>query len=659
MSETDGGNLMALPLWLIVETVASMIAVGALVLIWWPTYVLVQFSEMDGIDRLASNATRMVLFLIVIGYLLTAVQVLSWMSLAAALVLLRLGVPRPLASAEGSVTNTKLSGRLMAELNELAALPARLWRRGPRRSAEAGGKRRGRWSWYAAVATAGTAAVVAVATWMRFWQNWAHAALPYSDAYVLLAWMKDIQLGRLFPDGIYPKGYLLVMAEWSQLSATNPVVLEKFFGPAVGVAMVLTAGYTAYRFSGKVAPGIIAMLCYGSLTFLFPYTVDRQAASLAQEFGSVFALPTAYFVYQSWTHPSQRGWRWTAISLLAVAGLVHPIPLLNAAIAAVAGTLGGWMAAGIDRRLLGWYLKWVPLTAVLVALPIVLPRALGIPLYGSSAAFLVSSAAVPAPPLTTVAAVAAGACAALFLLHLLRRRDGAVIAVPLVALIALAGALLIQQLPRFGLQSALLSQRSGNFVAFTEALGLAMAWWLLEEMVAWVTSSRRAAWISLVLAIAVSIGAWRTFPPRPLTPYSMTSDAFVAAYVDIAVSQPANSWLAVSNDLGYSFALGQGFQMDAPLFVSHVPPTIAAAWPRYAPGGGAPSYPIGQREIFLFVNHRYHVANLGTAGLAYARADRQDTLLIERWLRAWEAHHAAPKVFFSSPQLTVYELQEG
>ncbi len=651
--------MMALPLVLMVETVTSMIAVGALVLIWWPTYALVQFSEMDGIDRLASNATRMVLFLIVIGYLLTAIQILSWMSLAAALILLRLGVPRPDASTERGDTNTPISRRLMVELNELVALPTRLWAKGPRRGTEVGHQGRGRWSWYGVAATAGTTAVVAVATWMRFWQNWVHAALPYSDAYVLLAWMKDIQLGRLFPDGIYPKAYMLVMAEWSQLGGTNPVVLEKFFGPAVGVAMVLTAGYTAYRFSGKVAPGIIAMLCYGSLTFLFPYTVDRQAASLAQEFGSVFALPTAYFVYQSWIQPTQRGWRWTAISLLAVAGLVHPIPLLNASIAAVAATLGGWMAAGIDRRLLGWYLKWIPLTALLVALPIVLPRALGIPLYGSSAAFLVSNAAGPAPPLNAVAAVAAGACVTLFLLHLLRRRDGTVITVPLVVLIALAGALLVQQLPRLGLKSALLSQRSGNFVAFTEALGLAMAWWLLEEIVAWVTSNRPAAWISLVLAIAVSIGAWRTFPPRPLTPYAMTSDAFVAAYVDIATSQPANSWLAVSNDLGYSFALGQGFQIDAPLFVSHVPPTISGTWPRYAPGGGAPSYPIGQREIFLFVNHRYHVADLGTAGLAYARADRQDTILVEGWLKAWEAHHAAPKVFFSSPQLTVYELQEG
>ncbi len=650
---------MPLPLASILETVTSMVAIGVVVLVWWPTFALVQFSGMERIDRLVSNATRMLLVLIVAGYLLTAIGILNWMSLAAVLVLLRLGVPSGVASTPSLGANTTVSSRLLADLNELTALPSGFLARRRRPAPEQRAQSRRRWSWYGAIAALATTGVVAVAAWMRFWQNWLHAALPYSDAYVLLAWMKDIQLGRLFPDGIYPRGYLLVMAEWSQLGATNPILLEKFFGPAVGVAMVLTLGYTAYRLSGKVAPGIIAMLCYGSLTFLFPYTVDRQAASLAQEFGSVFALPTAYFVYRSWTDHEHAGWRWTAVSLLAVAGLVHPIPLLNASIAAIAGTLGGWMASGIDRRVLGWYLRWVPLAAILVALPIVLPRALGIPLYGSSAAFLVSHSGAVAPPLTAVAAVSAGACLALFLFHLLRRREGTVIAVPLVALLALCGALFVQQLPRFGVQSALLSQRSGNFVAFTEGLGLAMGWWLLEEVVAWMVSGRWAKWVSLLAAIAVSVFALRSYPPKPLTPYSMTSDAFVAAWVKITDTQPPDRWLAVSNDLGYAFALGQGFQIDAPAFVAHVSPSTPGAWPQYVPGGGRPSYPIGQSEIFLFVNHRYHVANLGTAGLAYARVDRQDTILVQRWLTSWEAHHAAPSVFFSSPQLTVYELKQG
>lgn len=647
---------MALPLPLLLDTLASLLLTAVVVLSWWPKTALVQFPELDPLDRLVANVTRMVLFLIVVGYLLTALDAFSWIALAAALVLLRL-VARPHPEQMEVIgANTRWSARLLSELNDLALTPVRLWhslrRLRLRREAKPG-----RRSWHAAAAALVTLAVVAVAAWMRFWQNWTHAALPYSDAYVLLAWMKDIQLGHLFPNGIYPWGYLLVMAGLDRLGLADPVTFDKLFGPAVGVAMVLTLGYTAYRLSGRAAPGIVAMLCYGTLTFLFPYTVDRQAASLAQEFGSVFALPTAYFAYRSWIDPEHAGWRWMVVSLLAVAGLVHPIPLLNAALAAVAGTLGGWMAAGVDRRALLWYLKWVPLTALLVALPIVLPRALGIPLYGSSAAFLVAGSASLAPPVSRIAAVAAGGCLLLFLFQLLRRRDGSLVAVPLVALMLLGSSLLVQQLPRLGIHSALLSQRSGNLVAFSEALGLAMVWWLVEELLCWLVGEHKGAWLSLTAVLILSLAAWHTFPPQPLGPYSMTSDAYVLAYEKIVTSQTPDSWLAVSNNFGYAFALGQGFQMDVPVFVSHVSPTITGSALRYAPGGGRPPYLLGQAETFLFVNQHFHLAPLGATGRLYLAIDRRDTASLKSWLRAWRLHHLAPSVFFSSPELTVYELK--
>ncbi len=649
---------MSLPLPLTLGTLASMLVTGLVVLVWWPRAALAQFPEMDPLDRLVANLARITVFLIVVGYLLTVLGLFSWLALALCLILLKI-VARPSpGAAAGPGAPTSWGSQVLAELNDLALIPLHLWaalrRPGPRPVPKSG-----RRSWHGFLAALLAVAVVAVAAWMRVWQNWAHAALPYSDAYVLLAWMKDIQLDRLFPNGIYPWGYLLVMADLDRLGFADPVTFDKFFGPAVGVAMVLALGYTAYRLSGRLMPAVVAMLCYGTLTFLFPYTVDRQAASLAQEFGSVFVLPTAYFAYRSWIEPDQAGWRWVVVSLLAVEGLVHPIPLLNGALAATAGTLGGWMAAGIDRRALVWYLKWIPLTAGLVALPIVLPRALGIPLYGSSAAFLVSTSASPPPPLGLVAEAAAGACLALFLFQWLRKRDGAVIAVPLVVLLLLGAALLVQQLPRFGIDSALLSQRSGNLVAFAEALGLAMAWWLLEEFLCWCLGEGRGAWISLLAAAALVVTAWRAFPPAPLRPYSMTSDAYVAAYEKIVTTQPADSWLAVSNNFGYPFALGQGFQMDVPLFVSHVAADGSGPVLFYAPGGGHPPYPLGQAETFLFINRRFHLAPLGATGQLYLRIDRRDSALLAAWLQTWKAHHGQPRIFFSSPELTVYQLKTG
>ena len=646
---------MALPLWLTVETLARLAVAVLVVLVWWPAYALPQYGEMDYVDRLATNAARMILFLIVVGYILTAAHLLLWVPLAVLIFLLRFSVRPAYRSRYELSANSRLAASFLAELDRLATAPGRLvhgfkggWQRFWRQLRPP--------SLYGLIATIATLVVVGVSAVVRFWGNWTHAALPYSDAYVVIVWMKDILAQQLFPGGIYPRGFHLVLAELDKLSLGSPVVFEKFFGPAVGLAMVLAVGYSAWRLTGRVAPGIVAMLLYGTMFFLFPYVADRQAATDSQEFGNVFALPVAYFVYQSWVDPRQRGWRWTAVCLLAITGLVHPIPLLNATIAAVAGTVAGWMAAGIDREALGWYLKWVPLTALLVVLPVAVPHLLGIPLYASSAGFLTAHTNLPAPKISRVAEVAAAGCVLLFLLRLIRRQEGAQIGAPLVALFSLAGAVAVQQLPRFGINSALLTTRSGEFVAFCEALGLAMAWCLIEEVVGWVVREKAAAWLSLISAMALSAFAWMAYPPPALTPYSMTSDAYVAAYEQIATTQPAGTWLAISNNFGYSLALGQGFQIDVPVFVSHVSPTAPYRWPHYAPGGGVRPYPLAQSEIFFFVNHHYHLAPAAVAGALYAAIDRHDTALITAWLAKWDATHSPPTVFFSSPELTVYEL---
>ncbi len=646
---------MALPLWLITETLTRLAIGVVLLFIWWPSVALPQYPEMARIDRMAANAAQMILFLIVVGYILTASHLLYWVPLVVLIFLLRFTVRPKYRSRYELATNSRLAAVFLAELDRLATAPGRLWQ------GAVGGWHR---FWrnfrlpplYGWVAGFTTLLVISVAAWTRFWGNWTHAALTYSDAYVVIVWMKGILAQNLFVNGIYPRGFHLVLAQMDKLTLASPVVFEKFFGPAVGLAMVLSVGYSAWRLTGRVAPGIVAMTLYGTLFFLFPYVVDRQAATDSQEFGNIFALPTAYFVYQSWVAPNEKGWRWIAVCLLTIAGLVHPIPLLNAVIAAVAGTVAGWMAGGIDRKTLRWYSRFVPLAAVVVILPVAVPHLLGIPLYGSAATFLTAKSTAPPLSISLVAKAAAASCVLLFLLRLIRRQDGGQIGAPLVALFVLAGAVLIQQLPHFGINSALLSTRSGELVAFAEALGLAMGWCLIEELIGWVVRDKAATWMSLLSALVLSVYAWLVFPPPALTPYSMTSDAYVYAYEKIATTQTPGTWLAISNNFGYSLALDQGFQIDIPTFVSHVSASSSFRWPHYSPGGGAKPYPLAQSEIFLFVNHHYHLAPAAVAGPLYAAIDRHDSALMKAWLQVWDAHHPAATIFFNSSELTVYEL---
>ncbi len=644
---------MALPLPIELETILRLGLAAAIMLYFWPRYALADYPSISRSDKVVGDAAQMLVFLIIAGYALAAAQIYNWLTLALALVLLRLAKPVRQTTSYNLSIGASIAARILEEFDQLGGWPQRLiavlrqirGQRAHRRLAV-----------ITILALVLLTAVFAVAVWMRLAVPFAHAALPYSDAPVTLYWTQAIQQQTLFPNGIYPEGYYVLIADLVRFSAANPIVGAKFFGPLVGVMLVGSVGYSTYRVAGSLPAALVAMAVYGTLPNLLPYDFLRQVGPDAQEFGNALVLPTLWFVYMSWVH-KEAFWRIAALSLLTATGLVHPVAALNAAWAAVAATLAAWVTHGVASSSLRWYRHWLPIAVLLASLPLTIAMAIGIPLDTAGTQYLVQAATERIFQLPLLAKVALASAVMLIALRfgarLAGRRDAGDPGLPLAALLALLGALAIQAAPALGLHSAVLLDRAGEFVALAEALCLGLGLTFVQELFALVHRSA-SEWLALLAASSLIAYGWLLFRPVPfnaLRSFRWMSDDFVVAAVRVATDFPRNDWLIVANNDGFEFAYGQGYSMNGTELLAHV--VTSGHWPIYATAGHS-SYVLPENHIFFFVDTRM-VASPGY------RSEFIPDRLVQRqailtWLKRWQAHHGKLPVYFRGPDLTVYEL---
>jgi len=645
---------MPLPPWIEIDTLLRLGVGGFLVLFLWPRYAFAVDDEVPAPDRAVGYVARMLVVLIAAGYVLVAAHIYSWLTLALVLLALRLVKPQPAQNAYELRRSLRLAANLLAELDRLGSWPARTLQRLRGRLRRPRAERPGV-PGYLWVGGALVLAVLGVAAYLRLASPLAHASIPFSDSDVVLYWVQTVEQQVLFPNGIYPEGFHIFMADLIRLTVANPIASVKFFGPIVGVAMVASVGFTTYRLTGRFGPAAIAALVYGTLPHLLPYEYLRQVGTDSQEFGNALVLPVLWFVYASWVKPSP-WYRGTAVALLLVAAFTHPVVTLNAGAAAVAATVAAWLANGVRWPVLGWYLRWMPVAILAAVAPLVVALLLGIPLNSSGASFLGAATHGGAPPISLANKIALLSDLALILVRLvrlgLRRAERADLGMPLAALLVLLAALAVKEAPLFGIHSVVLASRAAEFIALAEGLAAGIGFSALQEAMELIHLTT-ARWLAVAAAVAVVAFAWLQYRPQPFDAFRTSRwlpDDFVLAYVDIATSLPHGSWLAVSDDSGFDYTYGQSFFMVAQTFAQHVAPT--APWPRYS--GGGTSYPLSESHLFLFVDKRIVVAQ----GYRYDQIPSRTAsqAAIRGWVKAWQQRHGPLPVYYSGPDLTVYQL---
>ncbi len=642
---------MALPWALSLGTIARLVVGVALIYFVWPAAAF-RVDDVAPPDRAMARLGLMLTWLIVAGYAAAATGtfglgfLILW-AFVARFLFFRVA-PRsryrlsPLGRAFGTLLDNLAT---IGELPDRArALAATAWRQA--RSLAAGLRP-------VAARIALLALVIGLSAYIRFAWNLGHAALLYSDAYETVAWMKGLGLGMVFPNGIYPQGMYVTLSAVRALTQASPVPLEKFFGPFVGVCMVLSVMWTTYRMSGgSLVATLAAGALYGALPALLPYTAARQAATDSQEFGNALVLPLMWLVYQSWV-TRRRGYRIGAAGLLTAIALTHPIATINAVGCAVAGTLAGWATAGVDVRALRQYVVLVVAGALVAIAPLATGLALHVPLLGTAVGFATAGGPLTAPPLTLVEILSGLGIVLLFVVRLGWRLEDWELGVPVAAFLAWAFAVLIEQLPRFHISSLALAVRSGELVALTEALGIGMGFLALDLLRhRYLPGGRAVRAMPLVLwgVLFAVLLAWH--PPRPLSSYTMDSDAYVAQFERIATTLPNYDWLTVAYD-GYPFALGQGYNQEPAQWVQNA--SVSAAWPRYRTNGRL--VPVSESYIFFFVE-RWAPGPLLAGYTHFDQVYAQERRLTMAWIDRWQALHGPMPVYFQNRDLTVYYLRQ-
>lgn len=641
---------MALPWALSLTTIARMLVGVGLIYFVWPAAAF-RLDDVAVKDRRCAQLGLMLTWLIVGGYAAAAVG-----AFGIGFLLLWAFAARFLFFRVRSTNRYRLSpiaASLAATLDNLAVigeLPARARSFLARTAGTLASAVRGLGSQAPRLVV--LALVIGLAAYIRFAWNLEHAALLFSDAYETVAWAKGLALGQVFPNGVYPQGMYVTIASVRSLTQASPVVLEKFFGPFVGVCMVLSVMWTTYRMSGGSLVAVLAAgALYGALPALLPYAAPRQAATDSQEFGDALVLPLMWLVFQSWV-TRQRGYRLGAVGLLTAIALTHPIALINAVLAAVAATLAGWLVAGVGTRALGEYVALVLAGATLAVAPLAIGLALHVPFLATAVPFATAGGPLAAPAITTLSLVAGAGTLGLFVVRLGWRLSDWELGVPVAAFLVWALAMFVQQLPRLGISNLALAVRSGELVALSEGLGIGMGFLALDLLrQRYLPGGKGVRALPLVLWGAGFLILLVRHPPTPLASYTMDSDAYVAEFERIATTLPRYDWLSVAYD-GYPLALGQGFNEGPAAWAKNA--SVATAWPRYRLNGRA--RPISEAYVFFFVERW----GPGPALSGYRHFDavyaaaRRTTMA---WIDRWQARHGPMPVFFRNRDLTVYYLR--
>jgi len=447
------------------------------------------------------------------------------------------------------------------------------------------------------------AIVIGVAAWLRFGDQFQHAAPAFSDAPTTLKWLKMFgsnapeltpATGRLYPpeDGVYPKGMYSFLSVLKKLSAENPMLVIEAAGPLHSTLTVLGIAGVVRWATGSTLAAVMSALLYGTLPGLLPMEFPRQAGYNSQEFAMLFVLPAAWFAFRYLAE----GKLWHLLAAVAGAGITlfthMGVPIFTVAF------MGGAAAAAIVTRQTTWG-RFVRLAvggaiSFLIALT---PMAVALLLFGqkghsTSVEFLssVTEVSLYLPPWQPLAVLG---LALLAPVTIKQGRPGvwAALLIAVAGVVAWVAPYAVQTIPAM----RTVAVRSPEAGALALALAGGLAWFTVEQFLSrWLKSRHLLA----LLAGVVVAGAWVFMPPALAKPPRVSTDEEIMQMLRVEKGMGSVDWLMVAGPMGYSMAWGDGEHQYPADFVAHAR-TGAVTWCWETDDGQLVPQP---KNVFLFVD---------------------------------------------------------
>ena len=132
------------------------------------------------------------------------------------------------------------------------------------------------------------------AAWLRVQDPLTHFSYGFFDPYVHVVWLKELNHGNLLGDGVYPRGYHALLSAVGTFSGITATLLVRFagaiFGSLLPAALFFLLTECRLPWSGALVGSALIGVCSP-----YEWIMERQTATLPQEFALVFALAALAF----------------------------------------------------------------------------------------------------------------------------------------------------------------------------------------------------------------------------------------------------------------------------------------------------------------------------------------------------------------------------
>lgn len=496
--------------------------------------------------------------------------------------------------------------------------------------------------------------IIGVSSYLRYYDTFVHAALPLSDSYVTLAWMKYINGRQLFHDGIYPQGFHIYLATIFKFAAVDEIFILRYTGPLNVLFTAIGIYYVIRKLTSNGLGALAGAWIYGIYLVVFPnFPIERQAATNSQEFAFLFVFPAFYFFYKYITKQVKE-YLIVGMACTAIVGLVHSLAY------ALVGVLIGIL---IFSALLTLKKSWKPVIHVCIAslitvglslLPLIIGNILGKAVHSSSAAYLVEQGKYTYT-YTTLTSLDFIALVSLVLLSFFIVRKKATNEERFLALFTVMAGISVFVLYYAGgvlTQNTLIATRSGDLwgLMLPLCVGISISFIFKGVKKRWDVVFNLLGMIAIVLSLFI-------YKPQPILPYKMEHDENIEQYLRISQHFMPKTWLIVSQEEGYAVSLGNGYHMYLGDFLK-----------QYDPKGEAltkVSHGIIDRNIppniFIFQEKKiFQVSKTNTIyeilAPQYERRKKEYKQLSE-WIKTHKESGFSVKTFYENENIRVYQLE--
>jgi hypothetical protein len=526
----------------------------------------------DRLERLAANYMKMILLLIMTGYLLIATKLFEFISISIVIGLFIIYKnKRTQTPEERELSKDGISSWFYDYFEGLINLKVVFriwWNRIKRESAH---YLKSLISSRVSMLTLLLfAAVYILSGYIRYFDAFHNPTPGMSDGNVTLSWMKYLDARILFHDGFYPQGFYMILDIIFKYANIDALYVLKYAGPLDSLLIEIGFYFIVSRFTKNKYAGLIAVIVYGFLGLLYSgSTYVRQAASNSQEYGFVFVLPCLYF-YTVYLRSGKKEALWSAAAGTAALGLIHEIGFI-------------WLGIGMAILLLSYTIlvgkhnfSRVLLTSaagfsavIITLIPYAMAKLFKVHEHPSSFSFLSNRIlSIQRPILDDKDYIALGA-SAIIIIHALFVKGDRISKLPyLFAGFFAIVTFLVYEYGGFLTKLEVIEIRSPDIWFLCIPFIIGMVWNTIMKIF---ISLKFKQTIELGLCITVFILVIVFVPIRPIIPYKMESNVAVEQYLKIASEYKPSQFMIVSPRVQeYALVLGRGNVMYLEKYDPHL-----------------------------------------------------------------------------------------